>query len=303
MIKPEKLQLVRKSRGLSREVLAGKAGLTTKTIYRLEKGVEAKPIREANLDRLAQALDVDPDVLTGEKPVPIDASEPSTPNDGAFYQLHVRVDATVRNAFELVARRYGISLSTIVEFAPLLFDIMAGASLKHRSRKLEEFKAALRSIEEIGTSFPHLSPPIFSSGDDQETAIRAEERSIADRDVFGLQVPHRHTTSFVLPGTTSTTLPGGMRAFSMWDEDTENPFAAYLSTLTGDSDIAIEALGPNWTNYEVCRSEATELAGGDEEITDWILRGEIPIQRMPRTLNTTAERLEWMRENRIQVEQ
>jgi transcriptional regulator with XRE-family HTH domain len=295
MIKPELLRLVRKIRELSREDLAGKARLTSKTIYRLEKGDEAKPIRQANLDRLAQALGVDPDVLTGEKPVPTDASEPSASTDGAFYQLHVRVDATVRNAFELVARRYGISLSTIVEFAPLLFDIMAGGSLKHRSTKLEAFKAALRSIEEIGTSFPHLSPPIFSGGDDQEAAIRAEERSIADRDVFGLKVPHRRTRS--------TTGPEGWEVFSIWDEDTENPFAAYLTMLTGDSDIAIDALGPSWTNYEVCRSDATVLAGGDEEIADWILRGEIPIQRMPRALNTAAERLEWMRENRIQVGQ
>lgn len=65
----------------------------------------------------------------------------------------------------------------------------------------------------------------------------------------------------------------------------------------------IDAAGPNRTDYQLCRSEARELAGGDEEITDWILRGEIPIQRIPRALNTPAERIEWMRENRIQEEQ
>jgi hypothetical protein len=243
------------------------------------------------LDRLAQALKVDADVLTGEEPLTFD--EPSTRNDGAFYQIHVRVDAAVRNAFELVVRRYRVSLSTIVEFAPLLFDVMAGASLKYRGEKLEEFKAALRNIKEIRLSFPHLSPPIFSGGDDQEDAIRAEERSIADRDVFGLEVPHR-------PGT-STTGPHGGLVFSWWDEDTENPFAAYVGTLSGDSDTAIDALGPNWTNYEVCRSDATELAGDDAEIANWILNGEIPIHRMPRALKTAAERLEWMRQNRIQV--
>jgi transcriptional regulator with XRE-family HTH domain len=295
MIEPERLRQVRNFRGLSREMLAGKARLTTKTIYRLEKRGEAKPIRQANLERLAQALDVDPKVLTGEEPVTIDIGEATAPIDGTFYQLHVRVDGNVRNAFELVARHYQVSLSTIVEVAPLLFDIAAGESLKRRAKKLEEFKAALRSIKEIETSFPHLTPTIFSTSNDQESTVQAEESSIADRDVFGLQAPHRPATS--------GTGPDGRRRFSFWDEETENPFVAYLSTLTRERDIVIDAAGPNRTNYQLCRSEARELAGGDDEITDWILRGEIPIQRIPRALNSPVERIEWMRANRIQEEQ
>lgn len=109
MIEPERLRQVRKVRGLSREMLAGKARLTAKTIYRLEKGGEAKPIRQANLERLAQALGVDPNFLTGEEPGTIDIGEATVPIDGTFYQLHVQVNGNVRNAFELVARRYQVS--------------------------------------------------------------------------------------------------------------------------------------------------------------------------------------------------
>src|SRR5947209_5530393 len=122
MLKPELLRLLRNRRGLSREELGKKAGLTAKTIYRLEKSDEAKPIRQANLERLARALGVDPDCLTQEGAGTIDVDELSAPTaSGVFYQLHVRVDGAIRNALELVARRYDVSISTIVEFAPLLF--------------------------------------------------------------------------------------------------------------------------------------------------------------------------------------
>ena len=130
---PERVRKLRDRLSLSQEGLAKRAdNLNKQTIYRLEK--RRSPVRKGTLGRLAQALGVDPEVLTGEKPIPSDASQPSASEDEASYQLNVRVDAAVRNAFELVARRYKISVPKIAQLAPLLFVIIAEQSLKHRRK-------------------------------------------------------------------------------------------------------------------------------------------------------------------------
>jgi len=43
------------------------------------------------------------------------------------------------------------------------------------------------------------------------------------------------------------------------------------------------------------------LAGGDEKFADWLLKGEVPIHRMPRGLKTVAQRVEWMGENKVSI--
>jgi len=86
------------------------------------------------------------------------------------------------------------------------------------------------------------------------------------------------------------------------NEEEANPFVAFLKALTiGRDDITVSALGPTSTDYRVCRSTAIELAGRDEEVADWLLKGEVPIHRMPRDLKTVAERVEWMGQNKISI--
>jgi transcriptional regulator with XRE-family HTH domain len=270
VIDAERLKRMRELSGLTQVKLAEKARLDEQTVYRMER--KNKPIRKGNLERLAQALAVDPEVLTGEKPIP-DASQPSAPADEIAYQLNVRVDAAVRNAFELAARRYGVSVAKIAQLAPLLFVIVADASLKHRRKNLDEFEAALDRISELGSHLPHFPASYFDGMYDQEQSIQDEKASIDDRDLYG-----------------------GV------DDEKANPFVAYLKGLTaGRDDITVSALGPTSTEYRVCRSTATELAGGDERVADWLIKGEVPIHRMPRGLKTVAERVEWMGQNKISI--
>ena len=185
VIDAERLKRMRERSGLTQDQLAGKARLNKQTVYRLER--ENRPIRKRNLERLAQGLAVDPEVLTGEKPIP-DASQSSAPADEIAYQLNVRVDAAVRNAFELAARRYGVSVAKIAQLAPLLFVSIAEASLKHRREKLDEFKAACDRIVELGSVLPHFPGSCFYGMEyDQEQSIQDEEASIDSRDLFGLR--------------------------------------------------------------------------------------------------------------------
>jgi transcriptional regulator with XRE-family HTH domain len=281
-IDPQRLKQLRKSRGLTQKDLAQKARLNEQTVYRLER--ERKPVRVGNLERLSEALRVEAGVLTGEKPIPSDVSQAATSLDEAAYQLNVRVDAPIRNAFELVARRYRVSVSKIAQLAPLLFVVVAEASLKHRRKKLEELEAALGHISDtLDTDFPHLPVSLFYATDDHEQGIRAEQASINRGDIFGQDRfdPYGETRSY--------------------DNDVFNPFFAYLKALTAASDeITINALGRTSTEYRVCRSEAAALAEGDTEVADWLLNGEVPVHQMPRG-KTAAESVEWMRQHKISV--
>lgn len=275
-VHPERLRQTRIMRRLSREALAAKAKLTAKTISRLEKGNEARPIRQANLERLARALDVAVGVLTGEERMPLIAGHLGTATEEAAYQLNVRVDGAVRNAFELVARRYGVSVSKIATLAPLLFVILAEASLKHRSKNVEDCRTKYEEYLEAKSQIPYHIPA-YELGSE----IEAEERSIGKNDIFGR--------------TIWNTAPDN------WDRG--NPFATYLQALTAGRDniIKINAVGPKSTDYRVCRLEAVELAG--DEFAEALLNGEVPIHRMTREVESAAlsERIEWMRQHKISV--
>jgi hypothetical protein len=95
----------------------------------------------------------------------------------------------------------------------------------------------------------------------------------------------------------------GQKRFDPYDlQGDDNPFAVYLKALTtGCEDITITAVGRTSTEYRVCRSEATELAGGNKQVADWLLNGEVPIHKIPRGLKTVEERIEQIRQNKISV--
>src|SRR5260370_37025767 len=120
VISTERLKQLRKARGLTKKQLGERTQppLNEQTIYRFER--RERPVRKGTIERIARVLDVETQVLTGEKPIPPDAVQQSGRNDGGAYQLNVRVNAAIRNAFSLVALRYKIPVSRIVELAPLL---------------------------------------------------------------------------------------------------------------------------------------------------------------------------------------
>jgi transcriptional regulator with XRE-family HTH domain len=283
VIPPQRLKQLRELRRLSQDQLAKKAGLTKQTIYRLERKGERRPIRDTNLDKLARALDFDVEVVIGELLIPSEASQANPVRDETTYRLNLRVDPPVRNAYELVARQYGVPPSKIGQLAPLLFVIVAEASLKYRRKKLNDLEASLDRAAEREKDFPHW-PLSFFEMDDQKKAIQTEEASIDSHDLFGKK-------RFDPFGETQ-----------VYDEGEFNPFVAYLKALTASSDeISISDLGPTSTEYRVCSSVAIELAERNEEVAGWLLNGEVPIHRMPRDLKTVAERIKWMEQNKITV--
>lgn len=271
-IDPERLRQVRKARGLTRPALASKARLDKQTIYRIERGNEPKPIRPANLQKLAKALEIDPDVLTSAKPIPTDLARSRPVADDTPYQLNVRVQPAVRNAYELAARRYGASVQKIAQLAPLLFAIVAEASLARRQSKVDECRAKIEELNETAGDLPYCD--FLPTEND---IVGWEEASILDKDIFGRTLPN--------------------------STDRTNPFAAYLDALAeryAPDDVTVTAVGPTSSDYRVCRHAAKALGNGEDALVEALLDGEIPLHLMPRRL-TDEQRLSWLREHKSSV--
>lgn len=259
-----RLRQLREARSFTQEGLALESGVSERTLSRLENG-ESSP-RKVTGERLAKALRVDPAILTGEKPIPPDLAHTGASVEEAAYQLNVRVRPAVRNAYELAARQYKVSVTKIAQLAPLLFVIVAEASLSHRRAKLSECQTKMDELREAVDKLPRGNVPM-----EDDDIWWEEEESLSKNEVFGPNAA-----------------------------DSDNPFATYLEALAaryaGD-DVSIDAVAPNWTGYRVCRSAALALAEGDEALRDSLLTGEALIHQIPRGL-TSEQRIAWMLEHK-----
>jgi len=279
-IDPAILKKLLKNKGLSLADLAKRARINKQTIWRLTADKVTKA-RDRTIEQIAHVLKVDSRVLTGEVSVPEESSdsEPVTSKN----QLNVRVGTAQRNALNLVARRYRVSPSQIVELAPLLFVWAAEESLRRRQERLSKLDQVLDQTKTLGRELRHLSPQmnIFSYADD---AIAAEQSSINERDLFGSSI--------------KLDLAGMGPDF---DADYENPFAMFLREL-GSSFSAVatfEEWSGSWSpRYRVCPEEAAELVGGDSNRADEILRGDVALNEIPKEIRKHGmekERAEWVR--------
>lgn len=286
-VDPDRLKQLRTLRHLSQKQLAEKARpLNKQTIYRLEKG-RVSSIRKTTIAKLCKALGVEADVLSGKKPIPIEDGPTGELQDSNEYQLNVRIDGSLRNAFSLVALRYGIPIARIVELAAFLFVLAAEQSLERRRSKLAELEALFDREFELRRNFPHL-PISITPGFEADDAIHEEKNSIDARDIFGSRLSDDIFWRF-----------GPVEEDYAAEE--HNPFVTHLKEAASHfGDIAeIDSLDVrDVTSYRVCRENAIKLAGGDEALADGILSGWVQLHEMPRDLlkdKATAERVKWMR--------
>jgi transcriptional regulator with XRE-family HTH domain len=279
-VDPSRLTELRKRRRLTQEALAKQAGVSKQTVYRLEKGQQSGN-RQKSVKGLCEALGVDADVLSGQAPLPPSDRPSSEPSDDSRYQLNVRLDGAVRNAFSLVALRYKIPISRIVELAPLLFVLAAERSLDRRRANLVKLVALFAQGDELRRNFWHL-PDSIMRGFEADRAIEEEAKSIENLDIFGLAI--------------SDDIFNG----EVYDEAEDNPFVAWLKEqLDERKDIAeVSYFDRGSTSYRVCRRDASVLTGGDQEFAERILEGWVLLHEMPRELlekGATSARTEWLR--------
>ena len=281
-IEPSVLKQLAEARNLSLTELAKQTKIDKQTIWRLAHGKQTKT-RARTVEQIARILKVEPAVLTGEVPVPQVRRESESPTSKA--QLNVRVGTAARNALNLVALRYRVEPSQIVELAPFLFFWAAEESLRQRRGRLSIFERALDETKAIGEQARHLCPQIsiFEYADD---AMDAERASIDRRDLFGSSI------ELDLAGVPSD-----------FDDDKENPFAMFLRNLVVP--FAESATFEEWSGartwgprYRICLEEAAEIVGGDRAAADEILNGFVAVHEMPKEIRKPEmfkERAEWVR--------
>ena len=284
-IDPKRLKVLRKRKRLSRAQLADKAKVSPRQIARLESEASAgSTARDRTVNNLAEALGVDPGVLTGEMPMP---SAPPHREDGRSRQVSAWVQPEVGLAYALIKRRYGVSLTTLVNAAPLMFALLAEGSFVWRREKLKEVEEATERLDNSGSR--HLLSTHAGAGRADQGAW-VERHSIESRDLFGEAV-------------FKDLLEQG------YDVGGTNPFAEYLRHLAAkidDRDIVdIEADGwiedrgtlKNFPEFTICNGDVDRFTGGSERLNFALRIGYLRVDHIPEELLTddaAEERRQWL---------
>jgi DNA-binding XRE family transcriptional regulator len=271
------LRRVREERKLSRPKLAKLAGVDPQTVYRIESE-PPKMRHQITINTLCKHLGITEGVLTGDIPSP----SPEVDESPIFprYQLNHRVGAATRNAYSLVAMRYGIPASLIVELAPLLFLTAAEKSLRQRQAKLDGAEGLIASLGDSSADFPHLPRLDFFH---HIEALDVERQSITKRDVMGRIVDDASIHS---PEEDE-------------DDDVTNPFAAFLSMEAGAGAIDFVHFGSTgFPVYTICRDDALQLTGNDPEAAEAILSGSAQLHELTKEMRAAGTEMvaEWARQ-------
>lgn len=192
-IDADRLRTLRKRKRLSRQQLADRSrtadppGISARTIQRLENEPEkSNTTREDTVNRLAEALDVEPGVLTGELDLP-DADEAPFAEPGLRrVRIGAQITPKARLSYDLIKRRYDVNATDVIYIAPLLFTLLAEASLAWRRERLVEAREASRQLGQIGG---YWRGGLGTGLDDAVyNGITREEESISSADLFGEQL-------------------------------------------------------------------------------------------------------------------
>lgn len=291
-IDPERLKKIRTMRGMTQKTLGQKAKINPQTIYRIEAGKEPNN-RGKTIETLCRVLEVEPDLLRGETPIP-DSILPigQTVNDND-YTIAAQINAPQRNAYHLVSRRYGVSNKRIAELAPFLFALAAEQSLEHRRNKLAALEELFDGLDALKQDFPHLPRSITPDTDDNE-ALFAEQDSIKERDIFSDRLSDKVNWD-----------SGSVEEY--YEPGEHNPFVQYLKGVSSKfgNEVVIDSFhASDATSYRVCCKDAFKLADGDEEIAKGILFGSVLLHEMPHEFfedEAKGDRLNWLR-NKIREE-
>jgi transcriptional regulator with XRE-family HTH domain len=295
-INSKTLRLHRKNMNFSLDELASKSGVHKATIHRIENG-KMERSRNHTIAVLAKALKIEPEVLSRE-PEKADGTESFF--DAGRSQLPHRISHNARNAMALVAKRYGIGVADIVEFAPFLFHLAAEESLSARRERLSRLTDAWLSVSEIGSEYSHINQRIGYDWKAEEMA-QVEERSIGKNDIRGSLFESQEDIYDIQPDD--------------YDDEINNPFVKFLRGKLANLERDWKLLGvlEDWSHrgsptFTICGPDALEYFGGDEDIASDVLSGRVALHELPKELRAADQlsgRLIWATEkieqNRIEA--
>ena len=276
-IDPESLRSLRKKKKLSRSRLAERSGIAVRTIQRLENEPQrCQKSREDTVNRLADALDVEPDVLSGISPLP--KPDKKATSDPRGVQIGAQVAPRARLFYDLVRRRYGVSATEIITMAPLFFTLLAEGSLAWRREKLKQAHEALDLLLEADLQFVEANETMDN-----------EDESISNADIF-----RKHRLSALLDPCYSPR---------------DNPFASYLRKLAKDIDQpgVVDVDSEDWEkfpDYDICFQELAGIAHKSIDALRCLFNGYARISEIPEELmadDAGEERAKWL-EDRLPSE-
>ncbi len=289
-IDADRLRTLRQRKKLSRPDLHRDSGITVRTIQRLENEPDrCKRTREYTVSKLAEALDVEPGVLTGELDLPDADEAPFAEPDPV--RIGAQIAPKVRLAYDLIKRRYGVNATDLINMGPLFFTLLAEGSLAWRREKSRQAVDAIDPVEKIeGFWRGGLATGLY---DFVYEGIELEKESIQKADLFGEHLLDDPDSSLV--------------DRSFFDPEEENPLADYLRKLADDlavPDIVKVDVGEldvelnfRFPKYEVWPEELANIANGSLKCRLALEFGLLRISEIPDDLmgsNTKKERQQWI---------
>lgn len=287
---PHRLYQLRTARSLTRKVLAGRAGVSVRQIQRLENPVDAsRSVRPTTVTKLAQALGVNAKDLTG---APVTSDQSRTVHIGRSLRPGVSL------AYELVGRRYGVTVGEILNMAPLLFALVAEQSLSWRAAEYDRISDAADRLLALASGRMRVA---YHAGN-VHNEMGYEWEAIQKPDLFNDPFP---------------------ADYDFYDGDWDgNPFADYLRMLVeklepfwreiadGDSDarpgrIRFEiydhtgAMASKVPEYSVCGDDLKAYAQAGSDALYALHAGDVRLSEIPHELlgeDAEAQRRAWLEE-------
>ena len=269
----------------SKQAIAGKRGITERTIQRLEDTSRQNTVvRKHTLESLAKALGVKAGVLTGELPLP--QSDKALTSEPERVQIGAQIAPKARLAYDLIRRRYDVSDTEIINMAPFFFALLAEGSLAWRRERLQVAIEAISRLDDCGGHFA-------GSGAVAQNAYELEEESVEKVDLFGehLFFSDTHVTIVDEP----------------FDPSVDNPFASYLRKLVEDLkslgivdvDVEDSDLWLKFPDYAICRDELERIANRSPDAKIALETGHVRVSQIPGELmseDAGEKREKWLKD-------
>lgn len=289
-ISPKHLKALRDRKGWSRSKLSDLSGVTERSIASYETATEETvSLTQNNFKKLARALRERPEVLSGKKDLPSETRETN---------INITLHPQTRLNYDLLEKRYGITMEEALNAAPLLIVEAAEKSLiafKERidrdEKQIGEAYHLLRLLGKESEFDPNTVLPQLSDEDVDVRQTLSEMRdSVFTKDIFGSQFPW---------------------IFDLDDPGTEaNPFAKYLSELSSslpntylEEDEFLEFLtafpGTRVPKLHVCMDILREITLGSWEAIQALTSGIVSIHEIPEDLwgaHSASDRVKWLEE-------
>ena len=275
-IAPQNLLRLRKERGLSRRELAKKSMVSQKQIQRLENPNQAsKNVRSHTVECLARALGVTVEKLVGEPQVP------------GFKVTRIRASLLpgVHLAYELIEKRYGVTVGQIINMAPLFFVLLAEGSFAWRQAQLKELRQAIEAVEMLNDNRRRCAWHVRYA----EEGSGYEQDAIDRGDLFSDPYPHDYD-------------------FDPQDEWDGSPFGDYLRQLAEEIDkpgiVDLKDYLPESVagfyglpTYSVCSGDLAKVVSSGSHAAHALHVGDARVSDIPEPLmaeNASDRREAWL---------